>query len=43
MHHSTVAFPTVLLLKKPIESIEYTLFCRQLPNIKEGTLKVAQV
>ncbi len=43
MHHSAVAFPTVLLLKKPIDSIEYTIFCRQLPNTKEGTLNLKLV
>ena len=42
MHHTVVAFPTVLLFKEYTPSIEYVLSCRQMTEMKTGTLKITQ-
>ena len=42
LHHTSVAFPTVLLFKHYTPSIEYSIFCRQMPDVLTGTLKITQ-
>lgn len=43
MHHTIVAFPTVLLFKNYIPSIDYTISCRQLPDVKTGTINIKSI
>ena len=43
MHHTSVSFPTVLLFKQYTPSFDYTISCRQMPNVKKGTIKIAKV
>lgn len=39
LHHTNVAFPSVILLNSDIETIEYTIRSRNMPSVVKGSLQ----
>ena len=40
-HNTTIAFPSVIFIKEPFESIPYTLTSKNCPDIVHGEIRIA--